>query len=143
MRPLNWCVMLGHTQVMIIDSARQFPQLLINDHPFQCTLKCSHRKNNNENQYIFNFHSWKIKTIFMDQWITLIRISAENNVEWSKWAKIKKKRLYIYMLIIFFALIPKTISALTSFGKTLPKSILQMHLISVRFYEMGDISFLR
>ena len=27
------------------------------------------------------------------------------------------------------------------FHKTLPRSIIQMHWISVRFYEMGDISF--
>ena len=42
------------------------------------------------------------------------------------------------MFLLFFLLSPPRVKYI-QYHKTLPKSSLQLHWISVRFYEMGDI----
>ena len=54
----------------------------------------------------------------------------EKNFFYFSLAVLKLFNIHIYFQLFFYS----------QFNKTLPKSSLQMHWISERFYEMGDIT---
>jgi len=66
-------------------------------------------------------------------------MQLKNTFDLKKWSDVRNKKMYV---MIFKEIVIPDKRAYSQFHKTLLRSSLQMHWISVRFYEMGDILLL-